>query len=184
MADLTPKTIGELPEATSLSVSDAFPISSGGASKKTLWSTIKAAVQALIDAKFPVSVQLGGTGATTAAGARENLEIPKVIQYGTDGIWTYHKYDDGTYHAWYEGNINMGAGSAFMGGYFHQSSSGVTPPSFSTAVTSLVGAANGALLYAYVGHATDYSTYWANSASSSATNIPVRLDMYGTWGNS
>ena len=81
-------------------------------------------------------------------------------QFGADGIWKYRKYEDGTYHAWYEGNINLGAGTAFGGGYFHQSSAALPPPSFSSSVTALVGAPNSAVLCAYIGHATDYSSYW------------------------
>lgn len=41
MAELTPKTISELPTAATLSDGDMIPISSGSTSKKTLWSTIK-----------------------------------------------------------------------------------------------------------------------------------------------
>lgn len=100
---------------------------------------------------------------------------------GTDGIWSYKKYSDGTYHAWYEGAVNLLAGTAFAGGYFHQSSAALTPPAFSTAVTSLTGAPNGALLMAYVGHANDFSTYWYNSVATASSNQPVRLDMYGAW---
>lgn len=46
MAELTPKTINELPSASSISDSDLFAVSSSGASKKTLWSTIKDAIWA------------------------------------------------------------------------------------------------------------------------------------------
>ena len=102
-------------------------------------------------------------------------------QNGTDGIWKYRKYEDGTYHAWYEGNINLGAGTAFAGGYFHQSSAALPPPSFSSSVTALVGAPNSAVLCAYIGHATDYSSYWLNGTSAAVNNVSVRLDMYGTW---
>lgn len=41
MAELTPKTVNELPSASSLQDTDLFAISSGGAAKKALWSTIK-----------------------------------------------------------------------------------------------------------------------------------------------
>lgn len=100
---------------------------------------------------------------------------------GTDGIWTYRKYGDHTYHAWYVGNINVNAGTALGGGYFHSSTSALTPPSFSSSVTSMSGSANGGNLYAYMGHASDFVSYWWNGVSASATTIPVRLDMYGTW---
>lgn len=45
MAELTPKTISELPTASALSDGDMIPISSSGTSKKTLWSTIKSALR-------------------------------------------------------------------------------------------------------------------------------------------
>ena len=41
MADLTPKTIGELPEATSLADANLFPVSASSASKKITWENIK-----------------------------------------------------------------------------------------------------------------------------------------------
>lgn len=41
MADLTPKVITELPELTSIPDTAAFAVSSGGSSRRTLWSTIK-----------------------------------------------------------------------------------------------------------------------------------------------
>ena len=102
-------------------------------------------------------------------------------QFGTDGIWKYRKYEDGTYHAWYEGKINLGAGTAFGGGYFHQSYAALPPPSFSTSVTALNGAPNGAVLFAYIGHAADYSTYWYNGTNAALNSVSVRLDMYGEW---
>lgn len=43
MADLTPKVITELPELTSIPDTAAFAVSSGGSSRRTLWSTIKSA---------------------------------------------------------------------------------------------------------------------------------------------
>lgn len=104
-----------------------------------------------------------------------------VVEQGTDGIWSYRKWKNGDYHAWYEGNINVGAGTAMGGGYYHTSSSALTPPTFSQTVTSLTGASNGAQLFSYVGHSATYQTYWWNGASGAVSNIPVRIDMYGTW---
>lgn len=43
MAELTPKVITELPELTSIPDTAAFAVSSGGSSRRTLWSTIKSA---------------------------------------------------------------------------------------------------------------------------------------------
>lgn len=105
-----------------------------------------------------------------------------ITESGTNGIWKYHKYSDGTYHAWYEGPINLLAGSALGGGFYHTSSSGANPPSFSRSVTSMSGANCSATILAYVGvNVTNYQTYWWNGAANAVNNIPVRLDMYGTW---
>lgn len=104
--------------------------------------------------------------------------------YGTSGIWTYRKYNDGTYHAWYEGGVNLGTGTAFGTGglFYHSSLSSLDPPSFSVSVTSMSGSVNGAVLGAFVGYNTaEYKTYWLNATSGSVTNYLVRLDMYGTW---
>lgn len=108
-------------------------------------------------------------------------EVDYIVEQGTDGIWTYRKWNNGSYEAVYVGNVNMQAGSAMGGGYFHQTSSALTPPSFSQTVKSLHGSANGAVLFSYVGHANDYSTYWWNASSTAVSNVAVRLVMNGTW---
>lgn len=135
------------------------------------------------------------SGLTTPA----KLEIPKnkliltdgnsvkysvgdyIIDSGTYDIWTYVKYFSGTYHAWYEGNINLGTGTAMGGGYFHTASSVLYQPGFSTSVTSLVGASNSGQLFLYAGHNASFQTYWWNGSSAAANSVPVRLDMYGRW---
>ena len=104
-----------------------------------------------------------------------------IVEQGTDGIWTYTKWNNGTYDAVYVGTVNMQTGSAMGGGYFHQTTSVLTPPSFSQTVKSLHGAANSAVLFSYVGHANDYSTYWWNASSTAVSNVSVRLEMHGTW---
>lgn len=113
--------------------------------------------------------------------ARAASPIDYIVEQGTDGIWTYTKWNNGSYEAVYVGNVNMQAGSAMGGGYFHQTTSALTPPSFSQTVQSLHGAANGGVLFSYVGHANDYSTYWWNASSTAVNNVAVRLEMHGTW---
>lgn len=103
------------------------------------------------------------------------------FESGTDGIWTYRKYSDRTYHAWWRGYVSLLVGTAWCGGYFHQTASAMTPPSFSVEVTSVSGFADATQLLAYVGHATDFSTYWFNGVSQAGSGYPVRIDMYGTW---
>ena len=104
-----------------------------------------------------------------------------IIESGKDGIWNYHKYSDGTYHAWYVGGINIGAGTAWVGGYFHRSTSALNPPSFSESVTSFYGVVNSGVLAIYCGYASDYSTYWFTGSAPASNDLRVRLDMYGTW---
>ena len=146
---------------------------------KTVWDVLQDRYE---------SMELGDLSVTLAEALGVSSESNRtsdmtdfVVAQGTDGIWTYKKWNSGDYHAWYEGTINLGAGSAMGGGYFHTSSSTLTPPSFSQSVSSLVGGNNGALLYTYVGHSAEYETYWWNGVSSAANGVPVRLDMYGKW---
>lgn len=111
--------------------------------------------------------------------------IPMKRSYttGTDGIWTYRKYDDGTYHAWYVGNINFMAGSAWLGGYYHSSRSELSMPTFSNTVTSLTAAPNGSQLFVYVGNTLGNGNrlYFLDGVAAAQDNKPVRIDIYGTW---
>lgn len=100
---------------------------------------------------------------------------------GVDGIWGYRKYSDNTYHAWWRGSVSFLAGTAFAGGYFHKTNETFSPPSFSTGVTSLSGASDGNQIIAYMGHASDFSTYWFNGNGAADGGYPVRIDMYGIW---
>lgn len=109
------------------------------------------------------------------------LSKPIVVESGTSGIWTYRKWSDGTYDAWYDGTINLGAGTAWCGGYYHLSTSDLTPPSFSTGVTSFYGATTSAVLAVYCGASSTYRSYWLNGSSGTLNNVSVHLDMHGTW---
>ena len=103
------------------------------------------------------------------------------IESGTDGTWKYHKYPDGTYHAWYDGGINILAGQATAGGFFHVQSSANNPPSFSKEVTGFSACMQkGETLYAYMGCNATFTTFWFNGGSQ-ASNLRVHMDMYGTW---
>lgn len=77
MAELTGKTVSELPAAGSLADRDLFPISSSGSSKRLAWSTIK---NAIISAFFPLSIARGGTGAQSASAARVSLGVQTLIR--------------------------------------------------------------------------------------------------------
>ena len=111
------------------------------------------------------------------------LSVPMVVEEGVNGTWKYQKWSNGRYHAWYEGTINLLAGTSWLnGGAYHAQSSGNPPPSFSKSVTSLTGSSNGQVLMAYVGHNTSsFVTYWLNGTLSASNGLSVRLDMYGTW---
>ena len=107
--------------------------------------------------------------------------VDYVVGTGVDGIWTYRKWASGLYDAWYEGDVNLLAGTAWGSGfYWHQSSSALDPPSFSQSVTALTGAARSGRLAMFCGFASNYSQYWT-TGTSAASSLPVRLDMYGTW---
>ena len=129
------------------------------------------------DSTFDPNTAFGGTWTS------ETLSGAEVVDSGTDGIWTYRKYSDGRYDAWYEGNINLNAGTSWAGGfYYHKSSSTLTYPSFSQSVTALHGAPSMATLSIYCGcNTATGETYWANAASGALSNIYVRLDVHGTW---
>ena len=109
------------------------------------------------------------------------LSVPIILESGKDGIWNYHKYSDGRYRAWYVGTINLGAGTAWVGGYFHQATSTLTPPSFSTSVASFEGKANSGVLAIYCGYGNGFASYWFNGNAPALNGLAVRLDMYGAW---
>jgi len=106
-----------------------------------------------------------------------------IIESGTDGIWSYHKFKDRTYHAWYCGGINLDASiGSFLGGYYHMQRSNLLPPSFSTSILSLTGSANSDMLIVYLGYnLSTHSTYWLNGVTEALNNVKVRIDMWGTY---
>lgn len=164
----------------SLALEDTAPISKGGTGANNAAGARSALGLGAVALEDVLPINKGGTGATNAQQARLNLGA-SLIEYGTDGLWKYRKYDDGTYDAWYEGNINLNTGTAYAGGYSHQSTAALTPPSFSTNVTSMTGAANSGVITAYLGRANDYTTYWFNGVAAAVNNLAVRIDMHGTW---
>lgn len=74
MAELTPKTINELPNQTAAEMADTdlFALSSQSNSKRLSWANLKAA---LATALFPLPVTSGGTGAATANLALQHLGV-------------------------------------------------------------------------------------------------------------
>lgn len=115
-------------------------------------------------------------------GAMDYLaDCTHIVDSGTDGIWKYHKYSDGTYHAWYEGLAGWATGSAWGGGYFHKGT-GAAPPSFSKSVTAETGVKTDANLAMFCGaNLSTLEPYWWTGSASSTSNASVRLDLYGTW---
>ena len=109
------------------------------------------------------------------------LTTNMVVEQGTNGIWTYRKWSNHTYDAWYVGVINLMAGTSWLGGYYHKTTSVLSPPSFSQNVTDMQGYANSDALNIYCGHTSNLETYWLNNTSSSSDNVGVRLDIHGTW---
>lgn len=73
-------TIGQLPAGATFQLSDLVAIETGG-------QTYSGTLQQLFELLYPISVEHGGTGASTAAGARENLglgNVDNVRQYSAD----------------------------------------------------------------------------------------------------
>lgn len=104
-----------------------------------------------------------------------------IVGTGTDGIWKYRKYSDHTYEAWVDTSVNLGAGSAWMNGFYHLSVSSLSAPSFSQTVTSFGGYHNGQQLCMYCGHNASFQSYWFNATSGAQTNLAVHMEMRGTW---
>lgn len=115
--------------------------------------------------------------------ATDKLERKLSYTSGTHSIWKYRKYDDHTFHLWYEGTINLDAGTAFAGGFFHKSGSGLisTVPSWVQSISSMSGSVNSGALAVYCGRDSDLYTYWWNSLAAAVNGLGVRLDVYGTW---
>lgn len=104
-----------------------------------------------------------------------------IVERGTDGIWTYEKFSDNTYHAWYEGLAGWGAGTSWAGGYFHKAT-GTSPPSFSKTVTAETGVKTDANLAMFCGvNLTTLETYWHDGSAGAKSGLHMRLDLYGTW---
>lgn len=109
--------------------------------------------------------------------------VKKINSYtfGTDGVWKYRKYDDGTYHAWYDTSVTLASGTAYAGGYYHATNAGLTAPSFSRGITAVTGASTNDQICMYSGaNRTTLVTYWFNGTQQSLT-IPVRINVYGIW---
>lgn len=58
------------------------------------------------------------------------LGVDHVIEQGTDGNWIYRKWNSGRYEAKYYGGFALNAGTAWIGGYFHETTYGLALPSF------------------------------------------------------
>lgn len=116
--------------------------------------------------------------------AESTIKTSNTYISGTDAIWKYHKFSDGTYHAWYEGTISLYDCKPYGGLWFMKHTSALNPPSFSTLMTSFVGASNGSIIFAYLGYDSNNSSYWlcgTNYGTSIINDFAVRFDMYGRW---
>lgn len=86
MADLSGKTINELPQATSLSDSDIIAVSQGGAAKHITWSSIKSAISsAFTTASINATGLFGGsvTGISSAVGKKSFNTVDAYITFNS-----------------------------------------------------------------------------------------------------
>ena len=95
-----------------------------------------------------------------------------IVETGTNNGWSYEKRSDGTYRAKWSDDLALNAGSAWGGFYYHQQSTAINVPSFSTGFEVVGAVKNNSQLSFYVGRVastTSLQGYWVNGNSGSAT---------------
>lgn len=105
-----------------------------------------------------------------------------VVETGTDSNgWAYEKRSDGTYRATWSGNLSLGSGTSWGGFYYHQQSTAIAVPSFSTGFEVVSAVKNNSQLAWYVGRVastTSLQGYWVNGNSGSATATTFGTTTY------
>lgn len=117
--------------------------------------------------------------------ATGTIKVLDVVEAGINNNCRYEKFSDGTYHAWLLGSFSFEAGTAWMNGYFHRSSPGISAPSFSKSVTRVTGGISGTNLAIYCGSDSSNSSnirlYFYDAVSAAESSRPAVVDIYGTW---
>lgn len=104
-----------------------------------------------------------------------------VVETGTNNGWAYEKRSDGTYRATWSGNIALGSGTSWGGFYYHQQTTAINAPSFSTGFEVVSAVKNNSQLAWYVGRVastTSLQGYWVNGNSGSATAATFGTTTY------
>lgn len=152
----------------------------------TAWQTLWASGSA-------VPVSGGGTGSTSAAGARTNLGISNAVTAeGNSGIWHYRKYSNGYAEAW--GSVTFTPSGMTNDNWRWLSTSHASTQSLpftfkkvmtadvsynNPAIFSIIGVANASGTYTSV-NATKIQ-YWCISAVAVATSAEAYIYVCGTY---
>ena len=110
-----------------------------------------------------------------------------IVEKGTNGSWSYTKYSDGTYEAYYTAGMALNAGSGGYGGYYHKSTYGLPLPSFAK-TWSLKSAIKGDGVISWCLGVAEESDglhfYWMTTTSASVYGsnfVNTNITIIGTW---
>lgn len=111
-----------------------------------------------------------------------------IVEDDIDGYWHYKKYASGHFEAVCRIGIGIGAGTAFLGGYYHKAED-IETPSFMKDGHIVSCVKGDAVLAAFVGggFSADFTTvytYWLNAAAGALSENQfgrINLEIHGTW---
>lgn len=149
-------------------------------------STAAAGFAPQLDGSTTKYLRADGTWATPPSGGVTPADY--IVETGTDGVWSYQKYNSGEFDAMCRVGANVGAGSAFLGGYFHAADA-IAAPSFMKSGHIVSCVKGDAVLASYVGGAisadfTSITTYWLNAVSTALTESQfgrINMKIHGSW---
>lgn len=107
----------------------------------------------------------------------------RVVETGTDGIWQYRKWSDGTYDAWGKLSATGLELTQQSGGTYYSATSVPLPnPSFSTGIASVeltptAPLQSGIFVYRATANNIDFRAHSSMSNASAAAFVQIR----GTW---
>ena len=115
------------------------------------------------------------------------LKADYVVEKGTDGNWTYRKWNSGRYEAKYYGGFSLNAGSAWVGGYYHETAYGLALPSFARDWHLVSAVKSDATLMFCVGARTltdGLHLTWVNGGAAAVSGTALgyaTVVIEGTW---
>lgn len=139
-----------------------------------------------------LAITHGGTGATSAASAVTNLGIADyVVAQGTDGIWTYRKWNSGVAECWGSSTINYNincttqqAQGVYTDSTFKDASASLPSGLFTSVSFATANArSNGYSIAQVSGMSATTLTYrmWCSYPTTLNTNAVIDLHVKGNW---